>query len=82
MLSNSIWLFHSQFFPEDGCARGLLFQQLVDLCDFILDGYCSQIATIPKDDRKKVVIKKQYETDRTLLIMPLGKFVTASITCA
>jgi hypothetical protein len=59
-------------FLEDGSSRAALFQQLVDLCDFILDGYCSQIATIPKEDRKKVVVKKQYETDRAALIMPLG----------
>jgi len=59
-------------FLEDGGTRGLLFEQLVDLCDFILDGYCTQIATISNEDRKKAVIKKQYEKDRAALIMPLG----------
>ena len=55
---------------EDGSVRNVLFQQLVELSDFVLDGYKTQLETIPTQDRKSIV-QKEYEKDRTSLILPL-----------
>lgn len=56
---------------EDGSVRASLYHQLVELCDLILDGYRTQLETIRNEDRKLAVVFKQYEKDRSALILPL-----------
>jgi hypothetical protein len=51
-----------------------LYHQLVEVCDLVLDGYRTQLETISNEERKMAVVFKQYEKDRTALIMPLGDF--------
>jgi hypothetical protein len=51
-----------------------LYHQLVEVCDLVLDGYRTQLETISNEERKMAVVFKQYEKDRTALIMPLGNF--------
>ena len=55
---------------EDVSVRNILFHQLVEICDFILDGYRTQLESIPEQDRKSAV-QKEFEKDRTSLILPL-----------
>ena len=55
---------------EDASVRNVLFQQLVDLTDFILAGYKSQLESIQTQDRKLTVLK-EFEKDRASLILPL-----------
>ena len=39
----------------------------------ILDGYRTQLETITNEERKLAVVFKQYEKDRSSLILPLGE---------
>ena len=55
---------------EDASVRNVLFQQLVDLTDFILNGYKAQLESIPSQDRK-LTVQKEFEKDRATLILPL-----------
>ena len=57
---------------EDATLKTIFYQQLVDLCDLVLDGYKSQLDSISSGDRRQAVVYKQYEKDRHALIMPLG----------
>ena len=55
---------------EDASVRNILFHQLVEICDFVLDGYKTQLDSIPNQDRKSA-IQKDFEKDRASLILPL-----------
>lgn len=49
------------------------FRQLVDLVDFVLDGRKAYLESI-KDTDKYGVMLQQYESQRSDLIYPFGKF--------
>lgn len=55
---------------EDASVRNVFFQQLIELCDFVLGGYTSQLETILNQERKLAVLK-EFEKDRASLILPL-----------
>ena len=55
---------------EDASVRNVFFQQLIELCDFALGGYTSQLETILNQERKLAVLK-EFEKDRASLILPL-----------
>ena len=55
---------------EDASVRNVFFQQLIELCDFVLGGYTSQLETILNQQRKLAVLK-EFEKDRASLILPL-----------
>ena len=55
---------------EDASVRNVLFKQMIDLSDFILDGYKTQLDSIPTQDRK-IAFQKEFEKDRVSLILPL-----------
>ena len=65
-------LLHEKIIPlaEDASVRSVLFKQLIDLSDFILDGYKTQLETIPNQDRK-MAFQKEFEKDRASMILPL-----------
>ena len=70
--STYLIFYSGSFLAEDGSVRASLYRQLVELCDLILDGYRTQLQTIRNEDRKMAVVFKQYEKDRSALILPLG----------
>ena len=56
---------------EDSSVKVDFYQQCVELTDFILDGYKSQLSSLwNHSDRQKVVLK-MYEKDRQEMIMTL-----------
>ena len=55
---------------EDASVRNVFFQQLIELCDFVLGGYTSQLETVLNQERKLAVLK-EFEKDRASLILPL-----------
>ena len=55
---------------EDASVRNVFFQQLIELCDFVLGGYASQLETILNQERK-IAVLKEFEKDRASLILPL-----------
>ena len=55
---------------EDASVRNVLFKQLIDLSDFILDGYQTQLRSAPTQERQ-IAVQKEFEKDRTSMILPL-----------
>ena len=55
---------------EDASVRKALFGQLVEICDFVLDGYKTQLESIHTADRQ-LAVQKEFEKDRASMIQPL-----------
>ena len=53
--------------------RGLLYEQLTDLADRILEGFTVQLQSIQQATTRHKEMLQQYEQTRTALIMPLGQ---------
>ena len=72
LLIQQFQLLHEKIIPlaEDASVRSVLFKQLIDLSDFILDGYKTQLESIPNQDRK-MAFQKEFEKDRASMILPL-----------
>ena len=62
---------HGFSLAEDGNTKSLIIQQLVNIIDIVLDGYQVQLERA-KGARKSSVMK-QYEKDRSEMIMAIGK---------
>ncbi|XP_072031616.1 nuclear pore complex protein Nup133-like [Amphiura filiformis] len=60
---------------EDVQTRGILFQQLMEMTDLVLDGYVTQLQSIRESEGQEcnryMEVEQRYHQDRSVLIMPL-----------
>ncbi|KAG1670395.1 Nuclear pore complex protein Nup133 [Nymphon striatum] len=61
---------HAVKCAEDVQTKGLLFQQMVDIADIILNGYVSQLEYVKNNTEKFNRLNLQYTDDRYRIIIP------------
>ena len=61
---------------EDVQTRGVLYQQLMEMTDLILDGYITQLQSLRESQgqgsSRYMEMEQRYHQERASLIMPLG----------
>ena len=70
---------------EDVQTRGILFQQLMEMTELVLDGYVTQLESIADSEgqhtNRYMEVEQRYHQERSTLIMPLGKHKLAVGSC-
>lgn len=66
---------HGVVGTNDTTVRNELYEQLVSLIDLILDGRKCHLESIRGTEKFEILLK-QYESERTNLIQPLGNLIS------
>merc|ERR1719232_1233149 len=53
---------------EDARTKGALCKQMVQIADFVLDGYREQLASLSSEGGRKNAVFKAYEKDRAAIV--------------